>query len=112
MVIMKGHTNWVTSLVVYRGDLYSASHDNTIRRWTLDGKPLQILGNSCTVLSLAIWNDTLVSGGENEIIQWTGDNFNVELNSLLQNLSLGRLQITECSLNQQDFKSENLFFFH
>src|SRR4051794_21268952 len=109
---MEGHEGTINCLLVYRGDLYSASNDKTIKRWTLDGKPLQILnGHSTQVRSLTVWNDTLVSGSEREIIQWTG-NYNVELNSLLQNLSLGGSQITECSLKQQDFKSKKLFCLH
>lgn len=83
---MNFHTDWVQCLVVYRGHLYSGSYDNTIVKWTLDGKPLQVLyghSDSSCVHCLTIWNDTLVSGGRNEMIQWTGDTFSTELNLLL-----------------------------
>lgn len=82
LTVMKGHTYWINCLVVYRGDLYSALHSNdkTIIKWTLDGKLLQILKSQDSDVeseSLTIWNDTLLSGGEGEIIQWTGDSFKV-----------------------------------
>ena len=78
---MQGYPAQVTCLVVFRGDLYSGSVDGSIiKRWTLDGQPLQILKSHANLAhSLAIWNDTLVGGDEDGIIQWTGDTFNIKL---------------------------------
>ena len=61
-------------LLVFDGFLFTVS-ENKMRKWTLDGKPVQIYEeHKGTVRYFTVWNDTLFGGGsEKTVIQLTGE---------------------------------------
>ena len=70
----QAHRIGTRGIVVFNHELYTASMDTNINRWTIDGKCQQIFqGHSDWVRCVTMWNGVLVSGDDgNTIIQWTG----------------------------------------
>jgi WD40 repeat protein/serine/threonine protein kinase len=71
---LNGHENWVVDLVFLDNTtLASASHDTTVRLWTIpSGESLALRGHTAEVTGIALWNDgRLVSvGDDRRLVIW------------------------------------------
>lgn len=68
-----GHSDTVTSLLVYGSFLFSGSGDNSILRWDLDTEKIikTFIGHSRLISSLIVINGDLYSGAyDSDIIKW------------------------------------------
>ena len=72
-ILTNAHDDEVLDLMIYNGELFSASVDKTIKQWTLDGSLKRVYkGHTHVVSCVSIWRGALFSCGyDNTIIQWT-----------------------------------------
>ena len=73
VVTIDAHADTVQNLMVYNGELYSASDDKTIKQWTLDGSLKAVYkGHADGVTCVSIWRGALFTAGYDKMmIQWT-----------------------------------------
>eukprot|EP00854_Cymbomonas_tetramitiformis_P016175 gene16175-19195_t len=75
--VLQGHTDTVRALALLPGGfgVASASHDCTVRTWTLDGSPIGTMeGHTSLVYTVACAEGILASGSEDNTMRiWTMD---------------------------------------
>lgn len=70
-----GHQNWINSMVLSQGTLWSSSRDCTIRLWNVsNGECLEVIRLPKEVTSLVEWRGVVVSGGRGELLRtWNAE---------------------------------------
>ena len=71
-LILNGHLGAVYSLCVHKGELFSGSDDNTIRKWNTKGECIGVLEKHTNwVFCICIHDGFLYSGsGDHIILKW------------------------------------------